>query len=325
MMAVAASVVLAGMTACAFGDEDAVLSLLQSEETLLYVAVGRSGLYVLENGALWSPNLISLSGMAYGDAAYGNGRFVSIWGDAADNYLALSGDGIIWLGPTYISEWGGNTPSFVSYYNGRFFIEINQIIHASEDGLVWYPVSPVSQNIKIMAAGTSRVVAIGQDGPYTKSYTSLDGIVWLGPFDVPMTLNPLTPSTMAYGNGLFILTGQGQVAVSLDGIVWSLVSVPDAGFNDLSAIAYGNGRFVMSDGQYWYVSPNGLVWAKTASTDSYTFYDTVYCGGRFVAVGWNGSDADSMVSSDGIFWQRYSMPASDQVMSITCRPGTKRY
>jgi hypothetical protein len=219
------------------------------------------------NGTTWattsSPNGIEDS---WGDITYGNGMFLAIGYDQNDgngsSTIMTSPDGINWTSDLLMNDYGD-----------------------------WYEVT----------YGNGTFVAIGYDVDYENytqisiSATSLDGITW-ATSTIPL-INEIADIT--YGEDLFVIVsrdGNEPVAVSSDGINWTLPT-PHADSDDYWAgVTYANGMFVAvgkSDAQPiqgWGMdhsimySPDGITW--TTSDYELGWWDAVaYGNGKFVVVG----------------------------------------
>ena len=108
---------------------------------------------------------------------------------------------------------------------------------------------------------------------------------------------------MTYGNSQFlILEDSGLVARSPDGSSW--VDTVFIGFATRAA-AYGTGVFVaVGEGGLAAVSSDGAVWSTTQASPSGTdqFDGITYGGGKFSAVGFNGTNPITYASPDGTTW-----------------------
>jgi hypothetical protein len=104
----------------------------------------------------------------------------------------------------------------------------------------WTAVSDNTFDIRAIAYGNNRFVAVGESG---KMAYSADGITWTAVSD--STFGSSYIYGITYEGGRFVAGGaDGKMAYSADGITWT--AVPDSTFGTtwISAIAYGNNRFV---------------------------------------------------------------------------------
>ena len=116
----------------------------------------------------------------------------------------------------------------------------------------------------------------------------------------------------AYGNGKFVIVGNGVIFYSTDGKTWTQATQPLTGY--IYSVAFGNGRFVtcgMSSAsdratQIAY-STDGVTW--TTITDNFrnaglsSAQNVAYGNGLFVATNPSGGAA---YSTDGITWATFT-------------------
>lgn len=111
----------------------------------------------------------------------------------------------------------------------------------------------------IATGGTGGVVVVGDyDGAHPIIRTSNDGITW--------TTRTNTATTamyrVAYGNGVFVTVGNGQVLVSADqGVTWTKYTV--AGFHE--GVLFGGGIFLAWAGNAVKTSTDGVTWTSRAA------------------------------------------------------------
>ena len=90
-------------------------------------------------------------------------------------------------------------------------------------------------------------------------------------------------SGIAYGDNMFVLVGDLDVAISDDGLVWASRPVP-AGATRLAGVVFGGGTFVAIDrsGSIW-SSPGGVFWdASSVPQPQCELFDVTYGNGRFL-------------------------------------------
>jgi hypothetical protein len=92
---------------------------------------------------------------------------------------------------------------------------------------------PVGLNVRGVAYGKNRFVAVGLGG----SLTSTNGLDWSCNSNAPLHQF----LSVAFGMDRFVTVGNGTIQTSPDGINWTARSSP---FRPLSGIAYGNGMFI---------------------------------------------------------------------------------
>ncbi len=113
----------------------------------------------------------------------------------------------------------------------------------------------------------------------------------------------------AYGNGRFVLVGNGVIFYSTDGKTWTQATQPLTGY--IYSVAFGNGRFVtcgMSSAsdratQIAY-STDGVTWTAVSQSVVPKWGQRIGFGaGKFVISGWNTSNKTAMAySTDGVTW-----------------------
>ena len=123
--------------------------------------------------------------------------------------------------------------------------------------------------------------------------SSFDGSTWIRRAVLPDT----SLNAIEYGNGLYVLTGNGPTGpvlfTSADLENWQVQA--SAGTNALVSVAYGNGLFVAVGGQTIARSNDGTNWTAVSSP---SLRSVVFGNGIFVAEG----PAGAHVSADGTSW-----------------------
>lgn len=273
--------------------------------------------------------------------AYGNGRFVAVGGYGA---IVTSTDGLNWRARNVRS---GNFNA-VTFGNGQFVaVGEQQTVFASSNGLDWVcrqaPQGPPSTNLTTIIFGNGVFVAAGNAGVYSSS----NALVW-----TRNSFSPGAYS-LAFGDGRFIAAASGGVYdLSNNGLGWTHTSTLALGtllfangeflgwtpsaYNQyrlyaspngdtwtarrtinvwqVSAFAYGAGNYVILNSQNILRSPDTLAWSTDVPNTTNSFWNVGFGGGRFVAVGENGS---IITSSDGINWQRASWATDDNIRGVT--------
>lgn len=140
----------------------------------------------------------------------------------------------------------------------------------------------------------------------TATAQSLPGLDWTSGTGAPDN----SWKDVAFGAGRFVAvsdSGSDRLMTSTDGIAWSTGGVSGLPSTNWTSVAYGNGRFVAvafdatvatsTDGLTWSASgisgnPGGIGWERVR-----------FLGGKFVAVGQQGTASDRAMSSpDGLAW-----------------------
>ncbi|MCK9686744.1 WD40/YVTN/BNR-like repeat-containing protein [Scleromatobacter humisilvae] len=185
-----------------------------------------------------------------------------------------------------------SAPTFidVAQGNGMFVATAMGGTAHSVDGLTWSAVT-TGPSPQMIVWGEAGWVGIDNQGG---AFTSSDGISWTSsPSAVPQEAEGIL-----FGNHTYLAYGQGQSAVSTDGVHWTTVNLL------LSAAAFGNGQFMalrqtpgtlFHDVHPW-ASADGIHW--NAVTDVANPTSLAFANGQFEM------DLPSFVevSGDGSTW-----------------------
>lgn len=246
----------------------------------------------------------------------------------------------------YLESIPPNNYQGIAYGNGKFVAVSNgsyNLIYSS-NGLDWTTVTVGSLGLRSVIYANGKFVAVGAEisgvNLITNVEVSTDGVNWTR--YTPFT-NVISPSEITYGNGLFVVVGDGgsnRVMTSLDGISWTIRSASNNG-NAWQSVAFGNNTFVAissngtnrtmysSDGINWTglnlnmgqnkiifgggkfttgenYSTNGISW--TNSNITFSPFGMVYGNNIFVSVGQSGTDRIA-ISTDAITWELVTAPA----------------
>ena len=222
----------------------------------------------------WNWSLPWPQGSRLLDIAWGDGRFVAV---GKSGNIVTSTDGVHW--ERSLLETDCDLIS-VAYGNGRF-----------------------------VAVGLGRVVSgapsVGGGGVPANSLlfglvlTSSDGLNW-----TPQPSPSPYPGEIAFGNGVFVLTGAPDNITpifnytSTDGVKW----VPQYnGWTRSSRVSFANGEFWASDQGAMYRSADGAAWQpglKSLLGEPTGFLE--YGGGQYVSMGLYGQFGQA--SMDGVRW-----------------------
>ncbi len=178
----------------------------------MFVAVGYHRSVHSRDGITWSAPLRNpqVSGRKI---AFGRGRFVAVgWmseptGQAG--YATATEDALNWTN-TRLAD--GKLPRDVAYGNGRFVIVGSHgLRESSTDGVRWEhrSLGDDDEELRQVVWTGAEFVAIGSRG----GYRSPDGIAW-------KKWTTRTPSSLAYGDGLFVGCSAGKFSYSKDGTNW---------------------------------------------------------------------------------------------------------
>lgn len=146
---------------------------------------------------------------------------------------------------------------------------------------------------------------------------STDGITW--------SLTTFTDYTgwwgAGFGNGTYVVAGDGLVNTSDDLVTWTKTLVADFNYSSIKAgVVYGQSKFVAagSNGNV-FTSPDGLTWTSRTSTWTNAQDMTSLAAGpsSFVAVGGKyGNTTEAMSSTDGITWTKRTLSAANRWNSV---------
>jgi hypothetical protein len=249
---------------------------------------------------------------------YLNGKF---WAGGNDTKLANSSDGVNW---DTVTVTGVTDFHFydIAYGAGKYVTVSSAGKTAySTDGVAWTPntqtpgifkhITPATDpedppisapvNINSIVFADGKFAAVGQSGT---SAVSSDGINWTdtgtgaaGTYEIfgNTSVGNTGIKMVAYGNGKFVVAGQGKVAISTHGTEWSLIDLSTfidgtTSIGWLNCVIFADGRFVAggANGRLIY-SKDGINWTRATQTEA--IFGTNYIngvafgGGKFVAVG----------------------------------------
>ena len=154
----------------------------------------------------------------------------------ADNYLALSEDGINWR-PTSLPPGTG----YALAYDGTRFVGSNGAAYTSTDGFNWTRFAAAPSSLKSLHIAGGAWLMYSRD--LTGVFTSSDN-------GTTFRTHPPTPSPSAerltwVANGRFFQFGGGRIHRSADGLAWSEFGEISAGVRvaALHQVVYLNGRY----------------------------------------------------------------------------------
>jgi len=253
-----------------------------------FVAVGEKGtLLTSPDGLAWTPQASGVD-WDFGHVSGGDGLALA----AGFKGFLTSRDG---------EHWGGTTAGMfnlrgLDYQGGLFFALNGMGVLSSPDGFHWstLPLGLPYDPVMGIAYGNGLYVAATQSEVL---YTSSDAVHWAQGY-LPVTTNSYVES-VAFENGVFVVSEGDIILWSRDGKVWSKASSAPAG----TCFAHGGGRFmIVSPG--WnatYTSTDGDHWTSTPLTgvpSAMFFWQIAFGSGVFVAA----TDMGIAVSSDGAAW-----------------------
>lgn len=240
-------------------------------------------------------NMIVGSYMWY-HVVYGNGIYVasSHWNA---EYISTSADGVTWSEPVQINK--SSYYKKLRFLNGKFYmVGLNGYVISSVDGINWTePIVVGDGTIKWfdITYANGKYVIVGDTDKYARGEvsTSPDGINWTKP--VKAGDNGLF--SIAYGNGMFVASGDRNTVVSTDGVTWTKIA-NSLGY--VECIAYGNGYFILGNNEgrlYKFIDLNN--YSRVFTESSIDWYDIAYGNNMFIVVGGYGY---LTTSRDGENW-----------------------
>lgn len=208
----------------------------------------------------------------------------------------------------------------ITYGDGTYMLvgrldEYASAIYTSTDGTTWTEKAAIPHNLRDVAFGDGKFVAVGRPGKIMVSDDN--GASW-------QTIVPVYPDkksyylqSITYADDKFVAVGMGSdtgqdrggIMTSADGVNWEF-PYTDAN-NYIRDVAYGGGNFVAVGGKdsgppFICTSPNGTIWSpQDASALTFSsLYAVKYAGGKFVAVGrtHSGYSAYAATSPNGSAW-----------------------
>lgn len=332
-----------------------------------FVAVGGGSnnnvaVYSTDYGVTWNEATLPASLYWNDVASDGSGNFIAVASNSSTGACSSDG-GLSWTAITL-----PQSSQCIAYGGGKFVALGGRAVYSSDNGKTWTSAAYISGSFSAMSYGNGVFVAVcGYDS--SKVVYSKDGGKTWASASLPETANW---ESISFGEGRFVAVANGQVdstqntnnscslsAYSTDGITWTHVSLPIAGYwnaveyGDESfialgggyvarstdggrnwtqagysscngALAYGNGRFVaLQSNSAVYSTDSGSSWANaTIDLLNTCTWSSVACdeGGNFVAVSSSGSKAAH--SNGGETWETSTLPAKANWSSIAYGNGT---
>jgi hypothetical protein len=121
-------------------------------------------------------------------------------------------------------------------------------------------------------------------------------------------------SSVAYGNGVFVVVGQGGTILSSpDGVTW--IPRTSNTLNDLEAVTYANQVFVAVGYQGTILfARDGVTWQRARVFTGRWLMGVTYGNGMFLAVGEGGT---ALLSPDGQFWYETNTGSTNTFFGVT--------
>ena len=279
---------------------------------------------VLDN---WVSAQFSTNGFYFSDVAYGNNRYVAVGGsiyyDSGSDFgvICTSEDGQSWTvrhRPVFFVSTFPSKLNNVIYANGLYLAGgYTSTIYSSTNGLDWILRRSGSYGSWItgITGGGPRFVAVGDGNSNSNIYSSTDGISWIAQKSLPSSLtNEAAPTSVAYGNGLYVAVGGKYAYTSSDGLTWNWFSY--LGYN-FTTVAFGNGIFIAPMGKGTNLVSKGsdpilpvVPWTVLTNNTDTIFEKIRYGNGFFVASGYSIAQNAHFLftSTDGTNWVRPNFP-----------------
>jgi hypothetical protein len=287
----------------------------------VFVALGDGWPEVSSNGVDWVDASFT-EGFYASSVAFGNGRFVAV-----GNYdaVSVSTNGIDWElhDVPELERRNGE----VNFANDQFFVSLYEMpitgvdtgVLVSTDGITWAfhesPQSPLGSGLREIAYGHAGFIGLHE---YVATVVALssNGTDWVER-QIP-ELQPMFPTSVAYGNGRYVLSGLGYLggltlATSTNGTDWT--PLPGIGTNSIWKVFHDGTRFT-AVGQYGFiaVSDNGSDWTIVNPGSERNFRAISYENGLFLAV---GNDGAIFTSSDGRQWSPRNSGTTNNLRAVT--------
>lgn len=293
---VSTAVTTANLVAVAFGDGTAVAL----GETVAPAFASSVDVPIIRGaGGVWSDETLSIPSpgqrRTVTTLVYGSAGYVGVGNET----VITSTDGTSWTVARSVYDWGS-----ITYGDGEYlavgwdFSTGSDVIAASATGANWTITSapfntagPGGTRIAF-GAGLFVISAFNGNSDTDQIFTSANGNQW----SAGSSFSLFSPGGIAYGNGRFVLVGNGNSLegtpdglTSTDGTTWTTANLPTAGIAGYTGIAYGGGEFVaVGFGGHAYLSPNGSAWTQILPVTANDLDAVTYTGAAFMAVGMGG-------------------------------------
>lgn len=284
-LAVAASVIF--LAAC--GGKDAT-------------SPGNTGTPLTGPGATWTSVTPATGTSSWYGVAFGN----SVWVAVGQGYRASSATGATWTSVAAPSSFSSLRD--VRFANGVFVASSQLGVSTSTNGTTWTNISLASPTTFTNADAQALTSATYGNGTWVVAdnrFLSTDVLAFFvsttngaGWTQVLTSVPYSQPTSIAFGNGVFVVVGYGGlVATSTNISTWTLRSLGSTSDLGLMAVAYAGGQFVaVTNTGKAYRSTDGIAWTKSAVSAG-ALYGIAYGNGVFVATG-----GGFYTSPDAVTW-----------------------
>ena len=178
-----------------------------------YVAISDTGyISTSTNRTTWTTatQVTNLGNRNWRHLVYDGTKFVAI---SSSGYISTSTNGTTWTSASQVSNLGSRSWTGI-VYDGTKFVAISSrgYISTSTDGTTWTSASQIlgSHSWRNLAYNGSMFVAVGDYGYIS---TSTDGTTWTTPvknYNIGLYPTNIIWSDIAYGNGIFVVRGNGS-------------------------------------------------------------------------------------------------------------------
>lgn len=238
----------------------------------------------------WDSGFNPSAGNLFTDIIFANGKFVAI---TRDGYVCSSTNGTTWTIREIYPVDSGKSLDRITYIDGYFYITGDRLALRSSDALSWsYIFNPsgyFGSEASKMIKGVKHIFVV--DG---NRMVSSDGVSWSDEG------SEYTFYDVAYGNGMYVIVGQGVVSYSSTASLGSWTTVSLSGSPYLHKVIFVNGIFVAitSNGSI-YTSTNGSTWTKRTSGVTWWLNEILHDGKQFIVIG----DRNTILkSTNGTTW-----------------------
>jgi hypothetical protein len=173
------------------------------------------------------------------------------------------------------------------------------------DNFEWRRPLPQGNSLYDITEGTDRIIAVGA---HNTIVASTNGTNWAVQ---RLTLSDYC-SAIRFGNNKFVALLSVRPMVSSNGVDWSIGSpLP----RSVGTLLFENGEFI-AFGSGLLTSKEGIVWEDRTPTNSAGFTTAAFGNGVLVSVSSSWPQGIVRRSSTFVDWEQFSIPTSDQLMSI---------
>jgi hypothetical protein len=167
---------------------------------------------------------------------------------------------------------------------------------------------PTPSNLKAIAFGNGKFVAVGDANTVETTLVSTNGFDW----EVQQNDSTNDLNAVIFVNNQFVSVGSlGEVLTSVDAEHWDHHS--SGTFSNLAGITFGNGTYVAAGAGVFINSTDAVHWTQITLTNGYNFNAITFGNGSFVAVGDQGMDA---VSTNGSDWEYFNTGTSQALHGV---------